>query len=119
MIVNFRNSEWVLNPLSTDLHIYALVNSIRETGLTPTDWNFIAKQLCFIFTECDFATYDKVSGDGEIYLSIAELIECLSVLRDAVTTEPTVDDSLAIIEELTALQTQIATLNELNTTGVK
>lgn len=113
MQVNFRNSQWTLNPLATDLHIYALVGSIRASGLTPDGWGFIAKQLCFIFPECDFATFDKSSGDGEIYLSISELIDCIGVLRDVVATEPSVDEAVDVVDDLIALQTQIAELSAL------
>ena len=122
MKVNFRNSEWSLNPLATDLHIYALVGSIRDSGLTSDDWGFIAKQLCFIFPDCDFATYDKSSGDGEIYLSISELIDCISVLRDVVAVEPSADEAINVIDDLLELQTQIAELSAIKagiTEGVK
>jgi hypothetical protein len=72
----------------------------------------MAKQLCFIFPGCDFATYDPVTRDGSISLKLAELIELLSILKDFVNTDAeALDDVVEVTDQMHQLQTLLADLS--------
>ena len=112
--MKFKDRQYTINPKATDLHVGTIARALsdRENGYIPVDnWNQVAKQLCFIVVDCDFAKYDVTTQDGELYLSATELVELLTLLRDAVDKPAKTPEQVAeLVQQMSELQEQLNAL---------
>lgn len=107
--MRFRGKNYSLNPSTTDLHIGTIARALgeRDSGYIPIDnWDNVAKQLCFIVIDCDFAKYDPVTKSGELYVTAEELIELLDILQNLVK-RPQDDQREQIAAQIAQLQAQL------------